>query len=164
MIDKFLVCFDYRVSGGSEYLWNCFPDARYMDFESEHGYGTILFSSKDQTVYYAEVSSADGTYAYRWLNPEFKDSYLEECQQRKVDYKIAWDTVEWVDLEVVEDFFEKASSVMNGRSFDKRIIIPLDLDDDNFLMAAKAAHSMDITINKFFEEAIAYAIEQRKAN
>ena len=147
---------DHKITSGSEYHWNCYPDGRYLDYESDFAHVSVLYSTTDQTVYQAEVSVKREAWdedkkPYRWLNPDHKDAYYAESKKRNVDPNQAWDDVKWIDLEADEDFLEKAKAMFNGDYWGTRSQVPLDLDDDLILKLAMEAHSRDITLNKMVE-------------
>jgi hypothetical protein len=149
----------HQITGGSEYQWQCFPDARFLDYESEHAHVSILYSTVDQIVYQADASIKREVWPddkrfdkpYRWTNPIFKDAYINESKERNIDPDQAWDDVKWVELEVAEDFLEKAKAMFEGDYWDTRIVVPVDLDDDTILKLAMEAHKRDITLNKMVE-------------
>ena len=149
-IEQANTVFKHKITGGSEYGWRCWPNARFMDYESEHAYGSVVFSTVDQTLYEATVCWRDDERGvpYRWLNPETQDAMFAESEERGVDKYIAWDPVKWVDLELWEDFATKAGDIFNGREPDSRISVPLDLSDDMLLRLALEAHNQDITLNE----------------
>lgn len=151
---------DHRITGGSEYHWRCYgPDARYLDYESDHAHVSVLFDSKTQIVYEASISDKDEHVTpYRWLNPEYKDAYYAEAQDKNVDPHEAWDDTKWCDLEVEDDWLEKAHAIFNGESFDNRVQMPIDLDDDMMLKLCLEAHKRDITLNKMVEQILEMAI------
>lgn len=153
---------DYHITSGSEYLWDCFPNARYMDYESDHAHVSILFSIYTQEVYCAEVNDTNLNYAYRWINPDYKDDMIEEARTKGVDPDIAWDDVKWYDLETEEDFLDKALAIFNGEEFDTRIQVPLELDDDMLLKLCQEAHKRDITLNQLVEDILRYMIAQHE--
>ena len=73
----------HRITGGSEYQWGCFPDARFLDYESNYAYVSVIYSTLNQEIYEAEVSLKHDAWPedarpYRWLNPEYKDAYFSE--------------------------------------------------------------------------------------
>ena len=158
---------NHQITGGSEYQWQCFPDARFLDYESEYAHVSILYSTVDQTVYQADTSIKRDMWSkdekpYRWTNPLFKDTYLNEAKERNIDPDQAWDDVKWVELEVAEDFLEKAQAMFNGDEWDSRIQVPLDLDNDLLLQLAMEAHKRDITLNKMVEIVLQQAIDTHK--
>ena len=159
----------HRITGGSEYQWNCYPDGRYLDYESEYAHVSILYSTVDQTVYQAEVSVKREAWdedkkPYRWLNPDYKDALYKESKKRKVDTDIAWDEVKWIDLEMEEDFLEKATAIFNGEEYDTRVKIEFDLDDSSILKLATEAHKRDITLNKMIEIILQEVIDRHRVN
>lgn len=159
---------NHKIVSGSDYTWSCYPNARYMEYESDYAHVSVIFSTVNQEVYEAEVSIKRDAWIedmrpYRWLNPDSKDFMIAESDQKNIDWKQAWDDVKWIDLDLEEDFFEKCVAIFNGREFDKRVQMEVDLDDDVILALAKGAHKRDITINKYIEEVLQHAIDKYKS-
>jgi len=166
-LSKINEALDHKITGGSEYGWNCWDNARFMDYESDYAYVGVVFNSKTQIIYVAEVSCKSEMFPnepkpYRWLNPVSKGAYLAEATKRKVDPNQAWDDVKWVDLETEEDFLEKATAIFNGEEFDTRIIVPIDIDDETLMQLSRAAHERDITLNKMIELALQEVIDSHQ--
>lgn len=164
-LSKVNIALNNKIVGGSEYQWQCWENARFLDYESDYAYANVVFNTKTQEVYVAEVNDKQDKHTpYRWLNPSYKDQYISECQSRNIDSNIAWDYVKWYDLELSEDWLEKASSIMEGKIFDKRVKIPLDIDDDTLLKVFKMAHERDITFNKMVEIILQELIDKHRQN
>jgi hypothetical protein len=163
---------NHQITGGSEYQWQCFPDARFLDYESEHAHVSILYSTVDQIVYQADASIKREVWPddkrfdkpYRRTNPIFKDAYINEAKERNIDPDQAWDDTKWIELETDEDFLEKAKAMFNGDYWDTRIIVPVDLDDDTILKLSMEAHKRDITLNKMVEIVLQEAINYHRVN
>ena len=86
---------------------------------------------------------------------------IAEAKQRDVKWKKAWDNVKWIDLETEEDFLHKAENIFNGHSdFDKRIQVPIELEDDVMLKLCMEAHKRDITLNQMVEQVLRVAIDE----
>ena len=158
-----LCAFNYHISGGEQFMWKCYPDARYLTLSSEHAEVSVLYSTVDQTVYEATVDVAPGVntdlaaledvLVYRWMNPEWKEAHDIESVERGFDPKNAFDDIEWVDLEVEDDFLSKARNMFDGKfDFDKRVQVEIDLPDDLILFIAKQAHELDITFNQYISQ------------
>lgn len=154
---------DHKITGGSEYGWNCYPEARYMDYESDYAHVSVLFSTETQIIYSAEINDKANKYKpYRWLNPSFKDAMYAESKKRNIDPDQAWDDTKWVDVDVSEDWLEKAEAMFNGEDFDTRIQVPIDLDNDTLLQLAMEAHKRDITLNQMVEELLREVISKHQ--
>jgi hypothetical protein len=153
---------NHSITGGSEFLWQCYGDnARFLDYESKHGDVSVVFDSVTQTVYEASVSDKDTSIKpYRWLNPEYKENHFAEAKTRGVDPYQAWDDVKWVDVDLFEDFLEKAKAILNGESFDHRVMVSLELENDVILQLAMEAHKRDITMNQLIEQILQAQIEK----
>lgn len=157
--------FQHKITDGSEYQWNCYPNARFLDYESLYAHASVIFNTVDQTVYEVQVTSKDETIKpYRWLNSETKGNYLAECKKKSVDPNKAWDDVDWVDVETIEDFLDKAGAIFKGESFDTRIVVPIDLDNDTMLKLAMEAHKRDITLNQMVEQILRNLIAEHELN
>lgn len=154
---------NHKIVGGSEYQWNCWPNARFLDFETEYAYASVVFSTETQEVYLAEVNDKDdGVKPYRWLNPTYKQDFIDESKLRGVDHIQAWDDVKWYDLETSEDWLNKANAIMTGQSFDTRIEMPLDLDNETLMQLMLEAHKKDITLNQMVEEVLKAVIKKHE--
>jgi len=155
---------DHKIFEGSEYCWSCYPNGRFLDYTSDHAQVSVVFSTEDQRVYQAEIWPSEESQLpiYRWIDPEFLPAYKAECQARGTDFNIALDTISYVDLEVPADFLEKARAIFNGKTFDPRIQVQLDLEDEVILQLAIEAHKRDITINQMVDQILRLAMESDK--
>jgi hypothetical protein len=165
-IKEWMELTDYKITEGSEYGWGCYgPNSFTLDsWNGVHGKGgysfSITFSTKSQKVY--EVSMCDYTNdrAYRMINPKFQEKHRKEAEFRNVNLNEAWDDVDYVDLDVVDDFIQKALAIKSGESYDTRIQVPVDFSDEDLLQYMKLAHERDMTFNELVEEALRLAIEE----
>ena len=142
----------HKITGGSEYGWNCWANARWLDYETDYAHASVVFNSLTQEIYSAEVNDkADEHKPYRWLNPAYSEAMYREARKRRIHADRAWDDTMWYDLEVEEDWLEKANAIMNGEEFDTRVQIPLTLEKDELHKLMEMAHERDVTLNKMVE-------------
>ena len=159
-LKDYMETINYRVTEGSEFCWKCFgPNAYRLDSWSgawnntTEGYTiSVVFDTVDQSVYEIEAWDYTNNRAYRWTNPEFVEARTAEAKAREIDPQEAWDDVGFVDLDVAEDFLEKARAIVAGEEYDTRVQVPIELDNDLMFFAMKAAHEQDITFNQFMED------------
>jgi hypothetical protein len=157
---------DYKITEGGDYGWSCYgPNAYTLDsWNGVHGKGgfsfSIVFSTKTQKVY--EVSMCDYTNdrAYRMINPKFQKKHDKEAEFRNVNLNEAWDDVDYVGLDVVDDFIQKALAIKAGEAYDTRVQVPVDFSDEDLLQYMKLAHERDMTFNELVEQALRHAIEE----
>ena len=160
---------DYKITEGGEYGWSCYgPNAYTLDsWNGVHGKGgysfSIVFSTKTQKVY--EVSMCDYTNdrAYRMINPKNQEKHRKESLARNVNLNEAWDDVDYIDLDVVDDFIQKALAIRAGEPYDTRVQVPVDFSDEELLQYMKLAHERDMTFNELVEEALRHAIDEYQA-
>lgn len=132
---------EYKITEGSDYYHN---DQTLYVLDSWDGSHdgcsiSIVFDPKDgQRVHFVEVCDYKNQRAYR-------RAYVEPTDN------IAWDGVEWVNLETDEDFIGKATAIKNGGDYDTRISVPLVLGNDEMLALFIMAHERDMPFNSFIE-------------
>ncbi len=158
---------DYRITEGGEYCWSCFGSNAYSlsSWNGNHdGWSfNIVFDTETQTVYVVEVCDYARDRAYRMINPDFKQAHDAEAQDRGVSAKEAWDAVNYVDLEVDDDFIQKSLAIRDGVDYDTRVDLPMNLPDDVLFELMKKAHEQDITLNELVEQVLWEAIRAEKS-
>ena len=155
---------DYRITEGSDYCWDCFgPNAYSLDSwngdQNGHSF-TVIFDTKTQVVYEVQAHDYVHQRAYRLVNPEYKEAFKNEGQERDVRIDEAWDDVNYVDLDVDDDFIQKCLAICEGEDYDTRVQIEVNFSDEELLKYMKFAHERDMTFNQLVEEAIKAAIDQ----
>jgi len=159
---------DYKITEGGDYGWQCYgPNAYSLDsWNGVHGKGgysfSIIFSTKTQKVYEVSVCDYTNDRAYRMINPSKIEKHRKEAESKSVLANQAWDEVDYIDLEVDDDFIQKCLSIKAGEDYDTRISVPLDLPDDLLLEAALNAHRQGITLNDYINNALMGMLEEFK--
>jgi hypothetical protein len=160
---------DYKITEGDSYGWSCFGPNAYQlsSWNGVHGKGgysfNIIFSTKSHKVYEVEVCDYTNDRAYRMINPDYVKKYNKEAKHRGEFGNQAWDNVNYIDLDVDDDFIQKCLSIKAGEPYDTRVQVPIDLPDDMMFEMMKMAHERDITLNQFVEEVLKLAIEQAES-
>lgn len=163
---EFMELVDYRITEGDIYCWDCFGSDAYSlsAWNGDHkGWSfNIVFDTRSQEVYVVEVCDYKNNRAYRIINPDYKNDHDLEAENREVCSKEAWDDVNFIDLDVDDDFIQKALSIKSGEEYDTRVQIPVDFSDEELLRYMKMAHERDMTFNEFIEIALKSAIDEIK--
>jgi hypothetical protein len=168
-IKEWMELTDYKITEGSKYGWDCYGPYSYTldSWNGVHGKGgysfSIVFSTKSQKVYEVSVCDYTNNRAYRMINPKFQKKHANEAEMRNVNLNEAWDEVDYIDLDVDDDFIQKALAIRAGEDYDTRIQVEVDFSDDDLLQYMKLAHSMDITFNELVERALREAIDKVKS-
>ena len=155
---------NYRITEGSDYMWQCYgPNAYALDSwngeQDGHSF-TVIFDTKDQTVYEVQAHDYVHNRAYRMINEDFQKKNRKEAKKRDIDKDNAWDDVNYVDIEVDDDFIQKCLAIRAGEDYDTRVSVPLEFSDQELLTYMKLAHERDITFNQLVEQALREAIDQ----
>jgi hypothetical protein len=94
------------------------------------------------------------------INPDYVKKHEKEAKNRGVNMNEAWDMVEYVDLEVDDDFIQKCLAIKAGEDYSTDISVPIDLPDDILLEAALNAHRQNITLNEYINQALREMIDE----
>ena len=165
-LKQWMETFNYRITEGDTYGWTCYgSNAQSLSsWNGENGdggwSGNIVFDTLTQTVYEVEVCDYTNERAYRIINPDYKKAYEAEAKSHGASADEAWDCVKFVDLEIDEDWLEKAEAIVNGEDYDTRVRIPIELPDNELLTLFKLAHERDMKFNDFVEEVLKEALEK----
>jgi Arc/MetJ family transcription regulator len=170
MIDmkEWMELVDYKITEGDNYGWSCFGSNSYQlsSWNGVHGKGgysfNIVFSTKSHKVYCVEVCDYTNDRAYRMINPDYVKKHEKEAKNRDVNMNEAWDEVDFVDLEVDDDFIQKALSIKAGEDYENTVSVPIDLPDDLLLEAAMNAHRQNITLNEYINNALRELVDEFK--
>ena len=160
-LKEWIELINYRITGGTEYQWRCFGfNARYIDCDQTNYSVSAIFDAATQEVYQVEVFDNLRHVNYTFTAPAHREKHAAEAKQRNIsfddnDYKT-------VELEVIEDWLEKAQAIVAGQEYDTRVIVPVTFPDAELLQIFQAAHKMDITFNQFVTLALEEAIARQE--
>jgi len=157
---------DYKITEGSDYGWSCYgPNSFTLDsWNGVHGAGgysfSIVFSTKSQKVYEVSVCDYTNDRAYRMINPKFVEKHRKESLARGVNLNEAWDDIEYTDLEVDDDFIQKALAIRAGEDYSTDVSVPIDLPDDLLMFAFKQAHAENMSFNDWMNKMLREFIDK----
>jgi hypothetical protein len=155
---------DYRITEGSDYCWHCYGNDVHMldswNGEQDGFSFTVIFDTKTQVVYEVQAHDYVHDRAYRMINPDFQKKNKKEAKKRDIDKNNAWDDVDYVDIEVDDDFFQKCLAIKAGEDYDTRVSVPMEFSDEELLQYMKLAHEQDITFNQLVERALREALDR----
>ena len=154
----------YRITEGSDYGWQCYgPNVYQLDSwngeQDGHSF-SIIFDTRDQTVYEVQAHDYVHNRAYRMINEDYAKKMKKEAKKRDVSKDEAWDGVDYTDIEVDDDFIQKCLAIREGRDYDTRVVVPLTLGDDEMFELMKMAHEQDITLNELVERLLRRVIDE----
>lgn len=165
-IKEWMELIDYKITEGDTYGWSCYGPYSYTldSWNGVHGKGgysfSITFSTKSQKVYEVSVCDYTNDRAYRMINPKFVEKHRKEALARDVNLNEAWDDVEYVDLEVDDDFVQKCLAIRAGEDYSTDVSLPLDLPDDLLMFAFKQAHAENMTFNDWMNKMLREFIDK----
>lgn len=158
-IDSFVSTVQHRITGGSEYQWQCYgTQARWLDAgwaqDGDKWQASAVFDPITQRVYECHVSDYRQDRAWCWRDPEFAEAHDREAQQRDVDPRVAWDAVLWQSVSTEQEILQRIRVVSDNRES-----IEIDLPNDEMLEICLQAHELDMTLNQYIEMVLRRYIE-----
>jgi hypothetical protein len=85
--------------GTSKFEWQCWGEhAQYIDWGGEENHiASAVFDRTNGQIFCVELFT--GAQAVRYFEPQFRDSYLAECQTRGIDIREAAPGLPYTDIE-----------------------------------------------------------------
>lgn len=149
---------DYRITEGGDYHNDRYGNSVYCldswNGEQDGHSFTVIFNTQTQVVYEVQAHDYLHNRAYRMFAEGFAPAVSED--------KEAWDDIDYVTLDVDDDFIQKSLAIKAGEDYDTRVSVPVDFTDEELLKYMTMAHERDMTFNQFIEEALRQAIEEYK--
>ena len=112
------------------------------------------FDPINHEVYQIDVTTlGNGIARYRWVNPKYSKQYHKNNFEYQMDDKHVKEIYqEYTPLKILD----VARDAVEGITYnnDGTVNIPLDITDEEFLTIARAAHTLDITINEYMVRAV----------
>ena len=153
---------NYRITEGSNYGWACYgSDAYCLDSWNgdQDGHSlSVTFDQRTQVVYEVQIHDYLHNRAYRMINPEYAGAHIAEAESRDNNMQEAWEGVDYIDLDVDDDWIQKALAVVAGEDYDTRISLPIDLPEAELMTLFKQAHAADMTFNDYVEQILRDAL------
>jgi hypothetical protein len=151
----------------SNYQWVSFGKGNkiwsFCDTNEDEIGGFVSDGEKVFSVEFIYEDFKNGSVAYRWIDPLYREAYSRDCIERNIDEKMMNEEIRYIDLEVESDCLTKLKAICEHKDFNKDIVVELDISDETFLAIAKTAHENNITFNEQVVNLIKDEVERRKA-
>ena len=156
---------DNKITGVDRFTWNCFGSFAWC-YDSWPGRDSPYCLSAvvdivDQTVYSVEIHDLVRNRAYRMTHPDYVDAYVQEHKKHGINTNNSED-VAVIELDVVDDLKEKITAIVNNQEYDTRVMMEVNIPDQDLYTYMKLAHKLDITLNELMHMAITRVIEAHK--
>lgn len=110
---------NYKITDGGPYEWCCYGNHSYFldSWDSVDGtsFASITFDTETKDVFEVQICNYNEEKAFRWLNNQFKDKFLEESKNKKIDPSVAWDNIKFVELKNEKEYFKKFEEIMHSK-------------------------------------------------
>lgn len=101
-LNGFLDLIHYKITEGTKHQWACFGDNAFwltqLEEETSEYECNIVFDTINKTVYHVSMHDYDAGKSYIWINPAFRQAYIDESNSRGVEPFLAYENVTFIDL------------------------------------------------------------------
>lgn len=147
-LNNILQLIEFKITGGTEFLWNCFgTNARYLDSDNSEYSISCIFDSVTQEVYKIQFyvnNSKDLMDNCFWLNPAYRQNFLDESESRNVDPYSLDEDIAIYEFMNLHDFI---THIRNRVGIEEMETISLDLEDDLLISLTKLAQERNVTLD-----------------
>lgn len=137
-----------------------FPKTVFTSMQSVPG-GTEVYISTSEgtnTVVFLKLDESSELLSALVIDDSNKRQYLLNSPNMTVSL------FECIELEVVEDFLEKANAILRGEPYDTRVVVPLDLTEEELDLLNRQATELNLTVDQLVEKLLIEAIEREKTS
>lgn len=90
---------NFKITGAEKYQWHCFGNqAHYIEFNNII---SAIFDTQNQMVYAVEIIDESNNMAWQYIDPDFKQKYIDECKSKNVDPNMAYDNCKFQQVDFV---------------------------------------------------------------
>jgi hypothetical protein len=167
-IKKWMELVDYRITDGTNYLWECYgPNAYSLDSWDGDYDGrsfSIIFDTKTTEVYEVQAHDFKRGRAYRMIHSDYESAHVDSAKNRGTNPNEAWENVEYVNLDVDDDFISKCLAIRADEDYDTRVMMNFEIDEQLEMFIYREAHRSDKTVNQFVEDLLKEFIDTHPIN
>ena len=155
-LEQWMSAINYEIVEGWNPGWKTFGDYTHAySATKSNSFGKYIcelnceFSKYTKEVFLIEAHDLVNRRSYRWIHDDFKKKYEEDFVKYGLEFDYALDDVKFIDLSAESDILRKTMSIYEGITYDERVEVPLDLNDDEIYELMKRAHEQDVTLNQY---------------
>lgn len=118
-LQDYLDIIDYKICDGSNFEWKCYGPNSYIYTKTKYSPNawdyelTIIFDTKDKTVYELEFSEYSTDLYAKWYNPVFKEAHMDEFKVKQELYGFSDDDVAVDFTDRTDDFIKLVKETIN---------------------------------------------------
>lgn len=170
-LQSFLHLIQYKITDGYSFDWKCFGrNAHGIQCDEKDGYNLVaIYDRFTHRVYQIEAWDYITNHSYRWTDPDFLESHVNECAANNVDYYEACDGV-FIDFQMEDDIINMGNKIIEAHNArilelasdideDGKEEIVLNLSEQEQFDLMKMAHEQDMSLNEFVESILVKFIE-----
>lgn len=163
-VARYLESIDHQITSGAKYEWSCYPNARFIDSETDFVHASAVADARTGTIYEARFNLANYLGSeYRWMNPDWRDAHDQEAISRNIDLERSEDSQPLVELDNLDDLLDKLFLASRGLEFDERVDVVIELTDAQQLELFRLAHAQDVSFNEFIGQVLRLYMEGTQA-
>jgi len=161
-IGEYLKLIGYRIGDCSDFGWECFgPNTKFIESNmiNDNYYTNCIYNPASEEIFHITFTDCITHKMYEWIHPDYIQKYDDEFKQNNIFSEDTSNDDDDIRVEIIEDIVEKVQCVMDGKEYDPRILVPVDLDEDTIQELTAIAAERGISIDKLIEDALIKSME-----
>lgn len=101
----------WKIRTGDDFLWDCYPNARIMEFDDSESndtfHASVIFNEESLLVY--EITGHGKLFSlmnddtiWRWINIDYIEAHLKSCIDRSINPNRAYDDINYENIDEEE--------------------------------------------------------------
>ncbi len=143
------------ITGGSQFLWSCYGDyTHHIEFESDNGTPcNIVFNRLTNRVFEVCCDKPDGSGAWRWIDPQFKDAHTEEVKRRAIEDSTYECGPEFDEISSEKEILDLITLAFEDCEYEENII-NINASDETMAQIQAKADARGMTTQEFILETL----------
>lgn len=158
IFSKFVEITDNPISDIYDHGWFPLDNIKVVVALFDTGYAELIYQGNSHNVLeLSVVDEVNSRYYKLSLNKEFSAKSLAQESSRDLVYDI-----DFVHLELLDDYWEKLEAIVNGRPYDIRVLISVDIDHTSYIALSRLALVAGQPVTEFVSDIISTVILANK--
>ncbi len=151
------------ISGGAPFLWGCYGDyTHHIDFESDEGVPcSIVFNRLTNRVFEVSCDKPDGSGAWRWIDPQFRDAHAEEVRRRAIEDATYEYGPQFDEVGTEKEMLDLITLAFEGCQYEDNII-NINASDETMAQVQAKADERGMTAQEFILETLLDQIKREE--
>lgn len=148
---------------GQEEDLRVYGDSLVAYASTPYAVAEMIYDPLTNEPFEISIRAKDSSGSYRWTREEFSDARAERIgrqHQTRIPSELIYEE-KWYDTDTLDDILSKVTVISRGFEHDHKVVISLDLSEDEHKLLVSAAGSKGLTVDAFVQEVLQAIIDDQ---